>query len=236
MNTTDQMPGAAVEPRAASGSMRLLVTGGTGVLGRALAPLARSAGHELLAPRRDELDLFDPVAVAHATRGADAVFHLASRIQPLDQLGNPEAWRDNDRLRADASRVLVDAALDAGVATYVQPTVTFVYPGEGPVCEDTPITDVSAILRSALAAEHEADRFAHAGHRGVVLRFGLLDGPGTGHDASVGALGATLHVADAACALLSALTLPSGIYNVCRDGERVSNSRFAHAAGWHPRH
>jgi hypothetical protein len=30
------------------------------------------------------------------------------------------------------------------------------------------------------------------------------------------------------------LSLPSGIYNVCRDGERVSNERFAHAAGWQP--
>jgi nucleoside-diphosphate-sugar epimerase len=47
-------------------------------------------------------------------------------------------------------------------------------------------------------------------------------------------LGATLHVSDAARALLSALSLPSGIYNVCRDGERVSNERFTGAAGWHP--
>jgi hypothetical protein len=69
---------------------------------------------------------------------------------------------------------------------------------------------------------------------GVVLRFGLLDGPGTGHDQPVPALGATLHVADAARALLSALTLPS--YNVCRDSQRVSNGRFTEAAGWHPEH
>ncbi len=216
--------------------MRLLLTGGTGVLGRAFAPLARAAGHEVLAPTREELDLFDPVAVAHATRDVDAVLHLATRIQPLDQLGNPEAWRDNDRLRADASRILVDAALAADVAAYVQPTVTFVYPGEGPVSEDTPITDVAAILRSALTAEREADRFAQSGRRGIVLRLGLLDGPGTGHDAPVPALGATVRVADAASALLAALALPSGIYNVCRDGERVSNSRFTHAAGWHPSH
>jgi hypothetical protein len=52
----------------------------------------------------------------------------------------------------------------------------------------------------------------------------------------VRSLGATLHVADAARALLSSLTLPSGIYNVCRDGERISNGRFTHAAGWHPTH
>ena len=96
---------------------------------------------------------------------------------------------------------------------------------------------MSPILRSALVAEHETARFARAGlnRRGVVLRLGLLDGPGTGHTRPVPTFGATVHVADAARALVSALTLPSGTYNVCRDGERVSNMRFARAAGWHPR-
>jgi nucleoside-diphosphate-sugar epimerase len=236
MNAKDEMSVAAADAQVTGASMRLLVTGGTGVLGRALRPLARAAGHELLAPTRDELDLFDPVAVAQATNGVDAVLHLATRIQPLEQLGNPEAWRDNDRLRADASRILVGAALAADVAAYVQPTVTFVYPGQGPACEDTPISNVAPILRSALAAEREADRFAQSGRRGIVLRLGLLDGPGTGHELPVRSLGATLHVADAARALLAALALPTGIYNVCRDRERISNSRFTHAAGWHPTH
>jgi nucleoside-diphosphate-sugar epimerase len=113
--------------------VRLLVTGGTGVLGRALRPLAEAAGHEV-------------------------------------------AWRENDRLRADASRILVDAATAAGAAVYVQPTVTFVYPTDGPVSEDTPVREVLPILRSALAAEQQTERFARAGGRGVVLRFGLLDG------------------------------------------------------------
>ena len=228
------MPATATEstPR----PMRLLVTGGSGVLGRALRRLARAAGHELNAPSSSELDLFDRAAVADATRGVDGVLHLASRIQPLDQLSNPDAWGENDRLRADASRILVDAALATGVTVYVQPTVTFVYPQDRPASEDTPFDDVSPILRSALAAERETARFAHGGRRGVVLRLGLLDGPGTGHDEPVAALGATLHVADAGRALLAALTLPSGIYNVCRDNERVSNGRFARVADWHPAH
>ena len=51
----------------------------------------------------------------------------------------PEAWRENDRLRAEASAILVDAALAADVKTYVQPTVTFVYPGGRPVSEETPV-------------------------------------------------------------------------------------------------
>jgi nucleoside-diphosphate-sugar epimerase len=178
--------------------MRLLITGGTGVLGRALRPLAEAAGHELHTPSRAELDLFDRAAVAEATKVVDAVLHLATRIQPLDQLDNPAAWSENDRLRADASRILVDASLAASVTVYVQPTVAFVYPEDGPATEDTPVGHVAPILRSALAAERETDRFAHGGRRGVVLRFGLLDGPGIGHDDPVTALGASLHVDDAA--------------------------------------
>jgi nucleoside-diphosphate-sugar epimerase len=214
--------------------MRLLITGGTGVLGRALRPFAEAAGHELAMPGHEELDLFDPAAVADAVRDVDGVVHLATRIRSLEQVSDPDAWRENDRLRADASRILVDAAIAAGAAVYVQPTVTFVYPPNGQVSEDTPVREVLAILRSALAAEQQTQRFARAGGRGVVLRLGLLDGPGTWYDQPMGDFGATLHISDAGRALLSALSLPSGTYNVCRDGERVSTERFTRAAGWHP--
>ena len=215
-------------------SMRLLITGGTGVLGRALRPVAQAAGHELAMPGHDELDLFDPSAVADAVRDCDGVLHLATRIRSIEQISDPDAWHENDRLRADASRILVDAAIAAGAKVYVQPTVTFVYPSNGPVSEDTPVGDVLPILRSALAAEEETERFALAGGRGVVLRFGLLDGPGTWFDEPMGDFGATLHVSDAGRALLSALSLPSGTYNVCRNGGNVSTDRFARAAGWCP--
>jgi nucleoside-diphosphate-sugar epimerase len=214
--------------------VRLLVTGGTGVFGRALRPLAKAAGHEFAMPGREELDLFDPSAVAGAVRDVDGVLHLATRIRSLELVSDPDAWRENDRLRADASRILVDAAIAAGAAVYVQPTVTFVYPPDGPVSEDTPVREVLPILRSALAAEQQTERFARAGGRGVVLRFGLLDGPGTWYEKPMRDFGATLHVSDAGRALVSALSLPSGIYNVCRDGERVSAERFTRAAGWRP--
>ena len=214
--------------------MRLLITGGTGVLGRALRPLTAAEGHEFEMPAHEELDLFDPSAVADAVRGVDGVLHLATRIRSLDQISDTDAWRENDRLRADASRILVDAAIEAGSAVYVQPTVTFVYPTDGQVSEDTPVGEVLPILRSALAAEEQTERFASAGGQGVVLRFGLLDGPGTWYDEPMGDFGATLHVDDAGRALLSALSLPSGTYNVCRDGERVSAERFSRTAGWQP--
>jgi nucleoside-diphosphate-sugar epimerase len=214
--------------------MQLLVTGGTGVLGRALQPLAEAAGHELTMPLHEELDLFDPAAVGDAVRDVDGVLHLATRIRTLDQVSNPDAWLENDRLRADASRILVDAAIAAGAEVYVQPTVTFVYAPNGPASEDTAVGDVLPILRSALVAEQQAERFARAAGRGVVLRLGLLDGPGTWFDRPNGDFGATLHVSDAGRALLSALSLPSGTYNVCRDGERVPAARFAEATGWCP--
>jgi nucleoside-diphosphate-sugar epimerase len=199
--------------------VRVLVTGGTGVLGRALLPLLAADGHDVVAPRRTELDLFDPVAVARAVEGSGAVYHLATRIPPRERSREPDAWTENDRLRAEASRILVDAALPAGTETYVQPSVTF----------------VSDRMWSMLAAERETARFADAGRRGVVLRLGLLDGPGTGLDAPDQRLGATLHVEDAGAALLAALAVPSGIYHVARNGGSVSAERFAEAGGWRPR-
>jgi nucleoside-diphosphate-sugar epimerase len=210
------------------------VTGGSGVLGRTTIPLLRAQGHEIDAPTPTELDLFDPVAVARAVEGAGAILHLATLIPPRDEAGESEAWRMNDRLRAEASRTLVDAALATETEAYVQPSITFLYPAEGVVDEETPLGHVPEHLRSALAAEEETARFAAGGRRGVVLRLGLLDGPGTANELPNARYGSTLHVADAGRALVAAIPLPSGIYNVCRDGERVSNERFKRLSGWRP--
>jgi nucleoside-diphosphate-sugar epimerase len=214
--------------------MRILVTGGTGVLGRQATPLLRADGHEIEAPDPSQLDLFDAAAVRRTVDGVGAILHLATHIPPAELAGEDEAWRDNDRLRAEASRLLVDAALAGETEAYVQPSVTFFYPTESIADEETPIGQVPEHLRSALEAEEQTARVAAAGRRGVVLRFGLLDGPGTGNELPNPKYGSTLHVADAGRALVATLTLPSGIYNVCRDGERASNARFKQATGWRP--
>jgi nucleoside-diphosphate-sugar epimerase len=216
--------------------VQLFVTGGTGVIGRAFLPAAAAAGHYLVAPTRGGLDLFDPASVGDAVAGCDAILHLATRIPPPARAGDLRAWAENDRLRAEASRILADAALARELSLYVQPTVAFVYPPAGPADEETPFGPIAPILRSALVAERQAARFGASGRAGVVLRLGLLDGPGTGNERPNRRFGATLHVEDAAQALLAALPVPSGVYNVCRDDERVSNSRFKTASNWHPRH
>lgn len=220
--------------------MKLLITGGTGVLARAVIPLLREAGHEIDARGRGELDLFDPVAVREAVDGADAVMHLATRIPPREQQGKPEAWRENDRLRAEATPILVDAVLDAGVERFVFPSNAFVYPASGAADESTPLASpVPEFSRSAVAAEREVERFAQAGREGVVLRLGLLYGPGTGSDAPAerfAIFGATLRIEDAASALAAALTIPGGIYNVVSNGERISNRRLEEVSGWRPEH
>jgi dTDP-4-dehydrorhamnose reductase len=53
--------------------VRLLVAGGTGLLGRAVAAEARARGHDVRAPGSRELDLREPIPFLHA----DAVVNCA---------------------------------------------------------------------------------------------------------------------------------------------------------------
>ncbi len=218
--------------------MRVLVTGGSGVLGNASIPLLRDAGHTVDAPGRSELDLFDPEAVAAAVADKDAVLHLATRIPPPERLADREAWRDTDRLRTEATPILVDAALATSVEWFLFPSIAFVYPEGGTVDESTPVADVvPEILLSALDAEQHVARFDGDGRRGVVLRLGVLYGPSIGKETPNehwAAYGATLRIEDAGSAIAAAAEVPGGVYNVVSDGERVSNARFKDTAGWRP--
>jgi nucleoside-diphosphate-sugar epimerase len=212
--------------------VRVFLTGGNGVLGRILIRQLTRAQHAIVAPRHYELDLYNPSDVAEAVRDAEAVYHLATRIPPPEAQGLPGAWEENDRLRGEASRILVDAAIAAGVGVYVQPSVAFVYP-EGPADEETPVAADERLL-SAIEAERQTQRFSEAGGRGVVLRLGLLWGSTTGRDDPDDHYGATLHISDAGSALVAALDVPAGVYNVVSDEGRVSNAKFKAATEWRP--
>ena len=214
--------------------MRILVTGASGVLGRMTVPLLRDLGHDLATPSSSELDLFDAERVREAVHDTQAVLHLATRIPTPDRRKLPGAWAQNDRLRAHATRLLVDGALSADTALIVVPTVAFVYP-PGPADESTPLADLPDNLHSALEAEGHLRRFTDAGRRGVVLRLGSLYGPGAASPTPTDRYNAHLHTHDAGRAFVVALSCPGGIYNVCDDTDPVSHDRFTVVTGWRPR-
>jgi nucleoside-diphosphate-sugar epimerase len=214
-------------------SMRIIVTGASGVLGRVTVPLLRNSGHQLATPSSSELDLFDAKKVWQAVHDTDAVLHLATRIPPLDRRELPGAWHENDRLRAHATRLLVDGALSADTAVIVMPTAAFVYP-PGPADESTPLADLPERLRSALEAEDHLRCFTGAGRRGVALRLGSLYGPEADSPTPTDRYNVHLHTHDAGRALVAALSCPGGIYNVCDDTDPVSHDRFTEATGWRP--
>ena len=92
----------------------VLVTGGTGTLGRAVVPALRAGGHETYVfsrrpaaspqePGRRTGDLLDGRGVAQALRGIDTLVHLASSA------------RHTRRMDVDGTRRLYDEAARAGV-------------------------------------------------------------------------------------------------------------------------
>ena len=146
----------------------------------------------------------------------------------------------NNRVRTEGTRVLVDAALAAGARRVVAQSIAFAYAptGERVKDEDAALfTDAPPPFAGAVAAlvELEQQVTRTAGIEGLVLRYGMLYGPGTYHDRYgstaadiiAGRLplidGATgmyswLHVEDAASAAVAALERGSpGIYNVVDD-------------------
>ncbi len=200
----------------------------------AKASRLRAAGAEAV-----DLDLFDPQALGSALVGQQVVCNLATHIPPLSKAALPSAWKENDRIRTEVSRNLADAALGSGVERYVQESIVFVYADGGDhwIDEDGTVDPVS-YTRSALAAESQARRLTEAGRVGVVLRFGMFYGPDSSHTRAAlraarwgvgsamgppSAYGSALHLDDAAAAVVAALAVPAGTYNVV-DDEPLTNA------------
>jgi len=225
-------------------SIRALVEAGhrvrSSARGREKADLIRKLGVEPA-----DVDLFDQAALRRVIAGSDAALRLTTKFGPMLKLRDPRSWTETMRLRTAGARVLVDAAMAEGVGVYVHESVCFVYAdgGSGWLSEDAPTDDGNvAILRATIEGEQEAARFTQAGGRGIVLRFGGFygaDAPSTLETIALARrrmlpqIGAasnyftSIHVADAGRAVLAALGIQAGIYNVC-DDQPVTFADYLH--------
>jgi nucleoside-diphosphate-sugar epimerase len=229
--------------------MKVFVTGATGVVGRRAVPLLVAAGHEVTAVARTpekaaameragarpvRVDLFDADGVRRAVAGHDAVVNLATHIpHSTTTMLLPWAWRENDRIRREASAVLVDAALAGGVSRFVQESFAPMYPDCGDEWIDEAVPPNPARYnQSTLDAERSAARFGHAGGTAVVLRYGGFYGPDAAHVPDLirftkrgmmalpgrpEAYFSSISHDDAASAAVAALGVEGGIYNVVDD-------------------
>jgi len=243
--------------------LKVAVTGATGVIGTSAVRALVAAGHDVVGlartPRKAELlrslgaqpsqtSLFDADGLAGMLEDCDAVCNFATHIPIGFNAALPGAWRENDRLRTEGVRRVVDAARAAGVRRIVQEGVSFIYAdnGEDWITEDSPL-GINRATEPASVGESYIQRYACRSRNGVVLRLGTIvgDDPLTrwmlrsvqhGRPFGVGYPARWAHVVhtdDLGPAVVAALTAPSGVYNVGAEPVRWADlaQGYADAAG-----
>ncbi len=177
---------------------RVLVTGATGFIGRALCPQLLRAGHEVSAAVRGKDDKNIPLDIPGgvtphpipdigpetdwqaALSGIDAVIHLAARVHVMKEK-NRDPLAEFNRVNAEGTARLATAAAEAGVKRFVYLSTIKVMDetSSSPFLEtDTPRPE-DAYGISKLAGERVlADIAKKSKMEPVVLRPPLVYGPG----------------------------------------------------------
>ena len=190
------------------------------------------------------VSIFDRSGLAEAVKGHEVVVNLASAIPSTSKFMDATAWAANDRIRTEGSAAIVVAAIAAGATRVIQESVSMLYRDRNNawIDEGWP-TDDYPMARGNHAAEASANRFSASGGIGVVLRFGWFFGPGATHSEEFLALAyrricvmmgrpdgyvSSIHVADGGAAVVGALGVPGGTYNVV-DDEPLTKRAYADA-------
>ena len=179
------------------------------------------------------VSLFDPAAVESAVAGHDVVINMATKIPSGMRVFAPGAFNENIRIRQEASQNLASAAIATRARRFIQESFSPAYPDRGDawIDESVPI-EPAKYIESVRDAESAATEFTRSGGTGVVLRFSMFYGPDSsltldmlssvrsrfaptfgGPDAYMSAI----YTDDAASAVLAALSVPAGAYNVTDD-------------------
>lgn len=210
----------------------LLVEAGHEVTGVARSE-AKAQVLERQAARPVTVDLFDAEGITRAVAGHEVVINVATHIPSSSRVFLPGAFNENNRIRREASRNLSNAAIKAGAVRFIQESFAAVYPDRGDewIDESVPI-EPARYVRSVLDAERAAQDFTKSGGVGVVLRFSFFYGPANsltldmvnavkkGIAPSMGrpeGFMSSLWTDDAATAVVAALDVSAGAYNVSDD-------------------
>jgi UDP-glucose 4-epimerase len=166
--------------------MRILLTGGTGMLGRQVIPRLAGA-HEVFVLARGEQpdpaaevrwvhhDLSVPVDRATLPDRIDAVVHLAQSQRYMEF---PEGAEDIFAVNVQSTSGLLEYARRAGARCFVLASTGGVYePSAEPIPESAPVAPSNPYTRSKRIAELLLDDYASE-LGGVVLRFFFVYGPG----------------------------------------------------------
>jgi GDP-L-fucose synthase len=152
--------------------MRILVTGGHGMVGRNLRAHPKARAHELLAPTRTELDLRDRSRVLAFLRESrpDLVVHAAGRVGGIQaNIENPYAFLLEN---LEMGTNMVSCAIEAGVPRLLNLASSCIYPRDhdGRLTEDLilagrlePTNEGYALAK--IAALRLCEYAAAAGHR-----------------------------------------------------------------------
>lgn len=191
-------------------------------------------------------DIFDPPALIEAVAGHDTVINVATKIPSGLKVLLPNSFAENIKIRREASQNLALAAIEARAQRFIQESFAPAYPDRGDewIDESVPI-EPSGYLESVRDAEAAATEFTKSGGAGVALRFSLFYGPDSALTLDIinfvkkgvapffgGGEGymSSLWTDDAAAAVLAALKVPAGVYNVTDDKPVRRSEAITHLA------